>query len=176
VYLECGAKVTRTRRILLLIAGPVLVVVIGMLLFQKFHYVDPKPAFAVGEGYFSKLQQNKLDEAFDLYTEGFLQKKGQDWQQTVADLDVKAGVVTDFKAQGSMLAPVTLRNRTLIPCVLIRYQVTRGKVVSNEKLTICSHQRGEEWGIAGHEITRSDNGQHFEAGLTILEKKIISKN
>ena len=85
----------------------------------------------------------------------FTGKKGQDWQQTIADLDAKAGGVTGFKAQGSMFGP---------------------SHASDEKLTICSHQRGDEWGIAGHEITRPDTGEHFEAGRTILEKKIASTN
>ncbi|MGA2434513.1 MAG: hypothetical protein ABSG25_04435 [Bryobacteraceae bacterium] len=158
----------------MLVAGIGIVAVFGVLVATKFHYVDQKPAFAVGEEYFSKLEQNRLDEAFDLYTEKFLQKKGQDWQRTIAELDAKAGGVTGFKPQSSMSAPATLHDGSLIPCVLIRYQVERAQVISDEKLTICSHQRDDQWGIAGHEITRSDTGEHFEAGLTILEKKIIS--
>jgi hypothetical protein len=166
--------VTKTRARLLLVAGIGIVAVCGVLVATRFHYVDQKPAFAVGEEYLSKLEQNRLDEAFDLYTEKFLQKKGQDWQQTIAGLDAKAGEVTGFERQGSLLAPVTLQDGSDIPCVLIRYRVSRGQVISDEKLTICSHQRGDQWGIAGHEITRSDTGEHFEAGLTILERKIIS--
>ena len=156
----------------LIIAATALSLVLGMVLFRRVTYVDTKPALAVGENYFSLLQHNQMDEAFQLYTDGFLQKRGKDWQRVVAELDAKNGVVTSFKLDGAHIAPVVLRDGTDIPCVLARYQVKRTVVVSDEKLTICPHQRGDEWGIGGHEITRSDNGQHFEAGATFVEKGI----
>lgn len=164
---------TKTRTGSLLVAG-IGIVAVWSAGCTKFHYVDPKPAFAVGEEYFSNLKQNRLDEAFDLYTQKFLQKERHDWQQTITGLNAKAGGVTSFEPRGSLLAPVTLDDGTLIPCVVVRYRVARGQVISDERLTICSHQRGEQWGIAGHRIARADTGEHFEAGLTILEKEIIS--
>lgn len=165
---------TKTQARLLLAGGIGILGVFGVVVATRLHYVDQKPAFAVGEEYFSKLERNRLDEAFDLYTEKFLQKEGQDWEQKVSDLDARAGGVTGFEPRGSALAPVTLSDGTGVPCVVIRYQVTREQVISDEELTICPHQRGDQWGIAGHEITRSDTGERLNAGLTILEKKIIS--
>jgi hypothetical protein len=169
-------QMTKARVGLLAIAGIGIVAAVVLLVISKFHYVDPKPALALGEEYFSNLEQNQLDEAFDLYTEKFLEKKGQDWERTIADLDVSAGKVTSFKPQRSSVAPVTLRDGTELACEVISYQVVRASTISDEKLTICPHQRGGDWGIAGHEITRSDTGEHFEAGLTIVEKKILSTN
>jgi hypothetical protein len=47
-------------------------------------------------------------------------------------------------------------------------------LISEEKLTLCPDQRGAEWGIAGHEITRSDTGQHYAEGITFQEKTVFS--
>jgi hypothetical protein len=159
----------------LVIAGAVLfVVVLGAVFFPKVHYIDQRPAVAFGEEYFSKLKQGQVDDAFAMYTDGFLQKRGEEWHKLLTDLDTQNRGITDFKTLGSGLAPVTLRDSTEMPCVLVRYQVTRNTLISQEKLTICPHQRGAEYGIAGHEITRSDTGQHFAAGLTIHEETIFA--
>ena len=168
--------VIRSRRKPLILAGVVLIVVLGIIFFSRVHYVDPKPAVAFGDEYFTNLKENQVDEAFGMYTDGFLQKRGQDWKELIVDLDTQSGGLTDFKLLGSQVAPVTLRNAVVIPCVLVRYQITRGTVTSEETLTICPRQRGDEPGIAGHEITRRDTGQHFEAGLTIRQKTIFSTN
>lgn len=162
---------------LFVIVGAVLcVAVLGVLSLRKLHYVDPKPAVAFGEGYFSKLKQNQVADAFAMYTDGFMQKRGQDWRKLLNQLNTEKGGVTDFKTVGSQVAPVTLRDSTEIPCVLVRYQVARNSLISEERLTICPRQRGEDWGIAGHEITRSDIGQYFEAGITFQEKTIFKTN
>lgn len=168
--------VIKTRTKLLALAGAVLIVVLGFVFFPKVHYVDQKPAIAFGQNYFTKLRENQVDQAFAMYTDGFLQKRGEDWKKLVLELDSQSGGLTDFKLLSSQIAPVTLRDSTLIPCVLVRYQVTRGTVISEELLTICPCQRGNEPGIAGHAITRRDTGQHFEAGLTIQLKTIVSTN
>jgi len=154
----------------------VFVIVVGVVSCSKVQYVDPKPAVAFGEEYFSKLKYNQVDAAVAMYTDGFIQKRGEDWQKLLTQLGTQHGAVTDFKMLGAQVAPVTLRDSITIPCILVQYQVTRNMLVSNERLTICPHQRGEEWAIAGHEITRSDTGQHFEAGLTIQEKTLFKTN
>lgn len=111
------------------------------------------------------------------YVHGWLSEgAGEDWRKQLTSLDSQNGAVSDFKVVASSLAPVTLRDSTEVPCVLVRYEVRRNTLISYEKLTVCPHQRGERYGIAGHEITRSDSGQHFSAGLTIQERKIISTN
>ncbi len=163
------------RQKLFIIAGVILLLaVLAAMFFPKVHYVDPRPAVAVGKEYFSRLRQRQIDDALQMYTDGFRQKKGEEWQKLLAELDAQNGGVTDFKTLGSKIAPVQLRDSTEIACVLVQYQVTRNGLISEEKLTLCPHQRGTEWGIAGHEITRSDNGQHYEAGLTVQEKTIFS--
>jgi hypothetical protein len=163
------------RRKPLIIAGAALfVVVLVALFFPKTHYVDQGPAVAFGEEYFSKLKQGRIGDAFAMYTDGFLQKRGEEWRKLLGDFDTQNRGITDFKTLGSQLAPVTLSDSTEIPCVLIWYQVTRNTLISQEKLTICPHQRGAEYGIAGHEITRSDTGQHFAAGITIRQETIFT--
>ena len=163
------------RRKPLIIAGVVLfVVVLGAVFFPKMHYVDQKPAVAFSEVYFSKLKQGQVDDALGMYTDGFRQMRGEEWRKLLAQLDAQNGGVTDFKTLGSQVAPVKLSDSTEIPCVLVRCQVTRNILTSQEKLTICPYQRGAEYGIAGHEITRSDNGQHYAEGVTFQEKTIFS--
>ena len=164
----------KTRIGLLVIPGATLFVLVLGAVFFSVHYVDPKPAVAFGDDYFSKLKQSQVDDAFAMYTDNFLQKRGEDWKKLVAYLDTQAGRVTDFKVLGAQVSPVMFHDSTEIPCVLIRYQVTRSRLVSTESLTVCPNQRGAEFGIAGHEITRSDNGQHFAAGLTIQQETIFS--
>ncbi|MGA6986149.1 MAG: hypothetical protein WBZ01_08855 [Terriglobales bacterium] len=161
----------------LIIGGAVFcLVVLGVVFFPKVHYVDPKPAIAFGEEYFSKLKQSQVDDAFAMYTDGFQQNGGGEWRKLLTHFDTQNGDVRNFKTLGSQVAPVTLRDSTEIPCVLVRYQVTRNALISEERLTICPHQHGEDWGIAGHEITRSDTGEHFGAGLTFREKTIYKTN
>ena len=160
---------------LFIIAGAVLlIVIVAAMFFPKLHYVDPRPAVASGEEYFSKLKQRQIDDALEMYTDGFRQKKGEEWQRLLTQLDTQSGSVTDFKTFGWKIAPVQLRDSAEFACVVVQFQVTRNALISEEKLTLCPHQRGTEWGIAGHEITRSDTGQHYEAGLTVQEKTIYS--
>ena len=162
----------RTR---LLVGGGVAVLLLALALafFPKLHYVDQRPAVAFGNAYFSNLEQGQVDDAFAMYTDGFLQKRGEEWRRVVGDLNLQLGRVTDSKVVASQIAPVTLSDSTEIPCVLVQYQVTRNRIISDEKLTICPHQRGVQYGIAGHEITRLDSGQHFAAGLTIQQEPIF---
>ena len=152
----------------------VLLLVLALAFAPKLHYVDQRPAVAFGDAYFSKLEQGRVDDAFAMYTDGFLHKRGEEWHKVVGDLNLQLGRVTDSKVIASQIAPVTLSDSTEIPCVLVQYQVTRTRIISDEKLTICPHQRGVQYGIAGHEITRSDNGQQFAAGLTIQQEPIFS--
>jgi hypothetical protein len=135
-------------------------VVLAAIFFPRLHYVDQRPALAYGDEYFSKLKQKQVDDALKMYTDGFLQKKGEEWHRLLTQLDTQNGGVTDFKTLGSKIAPEQLRDSTEIRCVIVQGQITRNTLISEEKLTLCPHQRGAEWGIAGHEITRSDTGQH----------------
>jgi hypothetical protein len=173
--LDTRNRVNVMRPKLFIIAGAVLlIVIVAAMFFPKLHYVDPRPAVASGEQYFSKLKQSQVDDALEMYTDGFRQKKGEEWKKLLTQLDTPNGGVTDFKTLGWRIAPVQLRDSAEITCVVVQFQVTRNTLISEEKLTLCPHQRGTEWGIAGHEITRSDTGQHYEAGLTVQEKTIYS--
>jgi hypothetical protein len=155
-----------------LIIGGALLVVLAAIIFPKFHYVDQRPALACGDEYFSKLKQGHLDNALEMYTAGFRQTRGEEWQKLLAQLDAQNGVVTNFRPINSKIFPVQLRDSTEMACVVAQYQVNRNTLISEEKLTLCPHQRGTEWGIAGHEIIRSDTGQRYEAGVTLREKTV----
>jgi hypothetical protein len=165
------------RRNLLIVAFVVLLVgVLGFKFLSKIRYVDPKPALALGDDYFSDLRQGQVDDAFQKYTNGFLNKVGKEWRNVIAQLDGEGGTVTDFKLIGYHVVPVTLQDQSEIPRVLVRYQITRKSVSSDENLIVCPYQRGAAWAIAGHEISRKDTGQHFSAGITVTEKVIVGTN
>jgi hypothetical protein len=150
--------------------------VFGFKFFPNLHYVDPKPALAVGGDYFSDLRRGQIDDAFQMYTDGFLHKVGEEWRKVITQVDAQGGSVTDFKVIGSHVVPVTLRDETEIPCVLVRYEITRKTLSSDERLIVCPHQREAAWAIAGHEIIRKDTGQHLSAGITVTEKTIVGTN
>jgi len=157
---------------MLVIVGVVVgVIALCIIFFPKVTYVDARPAASFGERYFSALKHTEIDDAFAMYTDGFLQRAGQDWRRTITELDTRNGSVMDFKTKGAHVAPVILRDKTTLPCVLAAYQVTRKTLISEERLTICPHQRGADYGIAGHEII-PPSGEHLIAGLTITEKTI----
>ena len=160
----------------LLIAGVVvliLVVFVVVVVLPKLHYVDPKPAVAYRDKYYSDLEQGLADDAFAMYTDGFIQKRGNDWHRLLTGFNGQGGV-TDFKTVGWKVAPITLRDSTELACVLVQYHVMRHSLASQETLTVCPHQHGADWGIGGHEITLSDTGQHYAAGITIREETIFS--
>ena len=74
-----------------------LVIVAGAVFFSNVDYVDRKPAVALGEEYSSKLGRSQIDDAFALYTDGFLEKIGEEWKKTVSDLDTH-GVIMNIGA------------------------------------------------------------------------------
>ena len=47
----------------------VFVIVLGAVFFPKLHYVDPRPAVAFREEYFSILKQHQVDDAVAMYTD-----------------------------------------------------------------------------------------------------------
>jgi hypothetical protein len=153
-----------------------IIFVVGMIAISIFRYhisltyVNQDAAVAFGRRYFLELKENGTKVAFAMYTNGFLEKCGEEWEKVVSNLNTNYGTVADYQVLESHVAPATLHNLTVVPCVIVQYRVTRRHLISVEKLTICPGQRSEDWGIAGHEITIADTGQHFEAGLTMRER------
>lgn len=150
-----------------------MVVALIIFFFPKFQYVDQRQAIAVGDAYYSRLKQGEVDDAFSMYTDGFLQKAGGKWREVVRQLQQQGGSVLDFRFARSRVVPFVVSKSNTVPCVFVQYEVTREKLSSEDGLTVCPHQRGEAWAIAGHEIIRKDTGQRLSAGLTFHEKTII---
>jgi hypothetical protein len=146
-----------------------LLAILAVIFFPKVEYVDPKPALACGDAYFSKLEQRNVSDALELYTVNFRRDAGEHWEGLLTQLDAQNGGVTEFKTLGFHVVPVHLGEPTETGCILAQYQVSRNSLISEENLTICPHQHGAEWGIVGHEITRSDTGTHYRSGVTVQE-------
>jgi hypothetical protein len=158
-------------RTIIITSSVALLAIFGVLFFPKFHYVDSKPAVELGGEYFSRLQQGDVNGAFALYTDGFLRQAGAEWRKVITQLDAKEGNVADFRLIGSHVVPLRTQPGE-IPCVLLRYEVTRTMLSSEETLIGCPHQP-VAWAIAGHEIVSKRDGQRFSAGVTVQEKTIL---
>jgi hypothetical protein len=171
---ENGVNTIRPKPFIIIVGIAVLLLIFTAMFISRVHVVDARPAVAFGNEYFSKLKKRQVDAALEMYTDGFRQQKGKEWQSLLSQLDAQNGGVTDSTTLGSGTLPVRLRESTEIACVLVQYQVARDTLITKEKLTLCPHQRGTEFGIASHEITRSDNGLRYEAGITVREKTIFS--
>ena len=156
---------------LLVLAAAILVALLVAILFfaRKVHYVDVKPAIALGGEYFSKLKRGQAGDALAMYTDEFRQQRGEDWQKLLFELNTRYGAVTGFTLLDAKTAPVAE-----VACVVVRYQVTRSTLSSEERLTVCPEKSNTQMAIAGHEIVRLDTQQKIAAGITIQEKEIFS--
>lgn len=157
------------------IIGTLVALLVGLVIvfFPKFQYVDQRQAIAVGDGYFSRLKQGEVDDAFAMYTDGFIEKVGEQWRGVVTQLQQQGGGILDFRFLRSRVVPFVVNKSSTVPCVLVQYEVTRKNLSSEEGLIVCPHQRADVWAIAGHQIIRKDTGQRLSAGLTFQEKAII---
>ena len=158
---------------MILVGSSALLAVLGIVFFPRFTYVDSKPALELGAEYYSRLQQGEVDGAFALYTRGFLRNAGTEWRKVITQLDTTDGNVTDFRLIAYHVTPL-VTNGITIPCVLVRYEVTRTTLSSEETLIACPRQP-VAWAIAGHEILSTDKRQHFSAGVNVHEKIIVGR-
>lgn len=172
VYTSITLTRTETKTVII---GTLVALLVGLVIvfFPKFQYVDQRQAIAVGDGYFSRLKQGEVDDAFAMYTDGFIEKVGEKWREVIRQLQQQGGGILDFRFLRSRVVPFVVNKSSTVPCVFVQYKVTREKLSSEDGLIICPHQRGEAWAIAGHEIIRKDTGQRLSAGLTFQEKTII---
>jgi hypothetical protein len=72
---------------LIIVGAALLLVIFAAIFFPKLHYVYRRPAIAFGEEYFSKLGQRQVGDTLEMYTDGFRQKQGDEWQRLLAQLD-----------------------------------------------------------------------------------------
>jgi hypothetical protein len=159
----------KRKRLLIFGAACLVALLVTIFITKKVHYVDQKPAVALGGEYFSKLKQGQLTDAFAMYTDEFRLRRGDDWQRLLLDLDTRYGTTTGFTLLDARTAPMAE-----IACVIVRYQITRPMLSSEEKLTVCPENSKTHMAIAGHEIVRLDTGQSTAAGITVQEKEIFS--
>jgi len=157
-----------------LIVGAVLIIGIFVVFFAgKVQYVDPKPAVALGEQYFSKLMSGRTQEAYAMYSDEFLSKHGAQWQKLLDDLDAKCGTISGYTLLSTKVVPLTTPTGEL-PCTSARYHVARKTIPLVETLVICPKDFKAEMEIAGHELTRMDTGQTIRAGATYKEYEFFS--
>jgi hypothetical protein len=142
---------------------------VAIFLAKKIQHVDPKPAVALGEEYFSQLKRGQTSDALAMYSDEFRRQHGEQWRQLLTGIDERYGTVSEFTVLDAKTAPVGE-----VACIVVRYKVTRNLLFSEEKLTVCPEKANARMSIAGHEIVRLDTGQQTTAGVTFTEVNLIS--
>jgi hypothetical protein len=62
---------------------------------RKVHYVDAKPAIALGGEYFLKLKRGQAGDAFAMYTDEFWHEQGENWQKLLFELNMRTEPLPD---------------------------------------------------------------------------------
>jgi len=149
---------------ILLVAG---VAGAALVASNKFHYVDSRPAIALGDQFFSAMKERAPGKAFELYSPEFRKMQGDGWKNGfLVKMSESWGTITGYSITQGHVVPVERRG-----CYLLRYAVQRTKVSSEETILACP-QDSPQWAIVGHELTRTDTGQHVSAGLIPREAGI----
>jgi len=136
---------------------------IALFVSKKVHIVDEAPAVAVANEYLLDVQQGKPDDAFGLYAAELRDQLGNDWKDFMEKMPNTFGAVTGYSVESGHVVPVERRG-----CYLLRYGVQRTLVNSEEVFVVCPTE-GTKWVIVGHELTRTDTGQHVQAGIMPIE-------
>jgi hypothetical protein len=145
----------------IVIAG--VVAIAALFAANKVHFVDRAPAVALGDQFFSALKDRAPDKAFALYSAEFRQMQGENWKQAILVKTGTMGSITGYSIAEQHIVPVNH-----VACILLRYAVQRTQVETREGIVMCP-QEDSSWAIVGHELTRTDTGQHVSAGLTLHE-------
>ena len=162
------------RKRLLIASAAVLAVALMVILFvKKVHYVDTKPAIALGGEYFSKLMGGQLENAFSMYADEFRRQQGPRWEKLLSELNTRYGAVTGFTLLDAKIVPKAA-SQAEVMCVAVHYHVARGAFPSEERLIVCPERYETQMAIAGHELIRLDTGQRIAAGTTVEEHEMFS--
>jgi hypothetical protein len=141
----------------------VMVLVLGVYFVRKVHYVNIFPSVDVANQYFSDLKAGNVETAFAIYDDEFRRTYGAAWLDLLSRLQKQYGVVTEFKLLESRIVPVSD-----VGCALVRFNVTRGQLVSEEGMVLCPNTKSEPK-IVGHEMMRVDTHQRMAAGRNVVE-------
>ena len=161
------------KRLLVVSAAILVVVLVAIFFAKKVHYVDTNPAIAFAGEYFSKLKRGQVGDAWAMYNDDFRRKNGENWQEFLLGLNTKFGPATAFTLVDAKIAP----NVHVVPevaCVLVHYQVSRSTLATEERLLVCPEKSGTQMAIAGHELIRLDTQQRIAAGMTVQEYEVFS--
>lgn len=159
---------------LLVVSAAILVVLLAALFFaKKVHYVNTNPAIAFAGEYFSKLKRGQVGDALAMYTDDFRHKNGESWQKLLLELNTQFGPATAFTLVDAKVAP-NVHAVPEVACVLVRYQVNRSTLATEERLLVCPEKSDAQMAIAGHELIRLDTQQRIAAGMTVKEHEVFS--
>lgn len=154
----------KSRKIIVALLGAAAcVAALTVFALKRVHIVDPAPAIAVANEYFSDMQQGEPDAAFALYAIDVREQLGDNWKSFMRTMPKAFGAITSYSVEQGRVVPVERQG-----CYLLRYGVQRTLVNSTEGLLICP-TNGAKWEIAGHELTRMDTGQRIAGGTVPTE-------
>jgi hypothetical protein len=148
----------RRKVVFALLGAAVCVAALAVFALKKVHIVNPAPAIAVANEYFSDMQQGNPDAAFGLYSNTVREQLGDNWKGFMRTMPKAFGAITSYSVEQGHIVPVDGKG-----CYLLRYDIQRTQVNSTEGFLICP-TNGARWEIIGHELTRTDTGQHIAGG------------
>jgi hypothetical protein len=163
----------KRKRLLIASVIALVLALVAIFFVKKVHYVDTKPAIALGEEYFSKLKSGQVGSASVMYTDEFRRKHGASWEKLLSELNTKYGAVTAFTLLDAKIVPMATPLGE-VACVAVHYHVTRSAFLSEERLVVCPEQPKMQIAIAGHELIRLDSGQRIAAGISVEEHEVFS--
>jgi len=96
IYTSLTLTKAETKTVIIGTLGALLVGLV-IVFFPKVQYVDQRQALPVGDGYYSRLKQGELDDAFAMYTDGFVEHAGEKLREVVTQLQREGGSIQDFR-------------------------------------------------------------------------------
>ena len=127
-----------------------------------YEVVDQAPAVAVADAFYGALRAGDESEALSFFSPEFKQSV-ETWPRLLGSMHRQGGTVVSAK-----LLSASLATQGESPCFLLDYAVDwQGtNTGTDEALFMCrSPKDTASWLIAGHSITRQDNGKSISAGV-----------
>ena len=131
--------------------------------------VDQSSAVAVADSFYGALSADDEKTALSFFSPDFKQSV-EAWPRLLGSMNRQGGTVVSTK-----LLSASLVAQAESPCFLLAYAVDRQgpNTGTDEKIFMCrSPGDTSSWLIAGHSITRQDNGKSISAGVVPSELSV----
>lgn len=131
---------------------------------EAIQYVDSAPAVKLAASYFDTLKVGKFDDAILAFDPNYLSNGNGEWRRLFPGLEQKFGRISSISLTRASIVPIND-----VGCSLLRYDIGRRLLSTQESLIVCPQKVGGKLSIVGHEVVRKDNGQRIVIGLSVKE-------